>query len=201
MAGKGRGDLTVRPVIAPVIQPLAVVASPLDRCPRSLVEAKSEQSENDGVINSRRGFLRKPVKERNAAMSFAPHALVREKTQARAARFEYAGNLANRNVEIGDVLKNLIVNDEIERCIRERSSVAFHSKYERPNVLRNVGQVGAATIKDVAADRLQASLTHQANYRTCPTAIVENFEVGSIGAVRSRELSTKLIVVHLSLNH
>jgi len=44
-----------------------------------------------------------------AAMPFAPHALVREKTEARAARLENAGDLVNHNIKIGDVLKNLLM--------------------------------------------------------------------------------------------
>jgi len=37
------------------------------------------------------------------------HALVREKTEARAARLENAGDLVNHNIKIGDVLKNLLM--------------------------------------------------------------------------------------------
>ena len=42
-------------------------------------------------------------------MPFAPHALVREKTEARAARLENAGDLVNHNIKIGGVLKNLLM--------------------------------------------------------------------------------------------
>ena len=76
-------------------------------------------------------------------MPFAPHALVREKTEARAARLENAGDLVNHNIKIGDVLKNLIVDDQIEAASHEGRSIAVHPEVRTLKAVRSARFVAA----------------------------------------------------------
>ena len=140
--------------------------------------------------------LWKPVKEGNTAMSLAPHALVREKAQAGAARLEHACDLTHDDIKVGGVLNNLIVDDHVEGRIRKGGLVAIHTKYEGLKVVRNLGRVVAALIEDFTTDRIRAGIAHEMHYLTGTTTVVEYLELDAVGALLQGELRTELIVVH-----
>lgn len=196
VAREGLADLAVWAVERPLVEPFTKTLAPLHRREHLILSPDTEQPKGERVVHAGVTAFRKPVHEGNHAMALAPDRGVGEEAQDLTAWRGNSRNLSHNGVEVGDVLHDLIADDQIEvrvgewdRLVHRNDSTALHELVDALAVHR--AAESGVTYEGVAAVSINAQGEHLLDHLSATASVVEN-----AASVSRGEVGAEVVIVH-----
>lgn len=164
-------DLMKRPVVGPVVEPLAEIARPLQGSLPLGPVSKTQGAQRRGIVDTQVTFG-EAMQEGNTTVTFSPDASIRKDIHGNAAGFQHPRDLAQSEIHIRHVFEDLIAEHEVERSGFEGDG-RLHTTDERLKGRGNVRGIVPAFVEYITTPGVDVSLPERTDDLARPTAVIQ----------------------------